>query len=169
MLLFDEVQVRERKCVDSKMLTYIGLVDYGEGSGETTALANHRLVFMFCPFRENYAQPVGVFASRGAAKGLSQLVLQAIVMLENAGAIVDGIVCDGASTNRKMWTELGVSGKLCTAKHFFEHPMDEDRKVYVFSDVSHLFKCIRNRLLKQRLLKVKGQWIKWWFYVAVHI
>ncbi|KAH7980106.1 hypothetical protein HPB49_013075 [Dermacentor silvarum] len=89
-----------------------------------------------------------MFASRGAAKGtdLSQLVLQAIVMLENAGAIVDGIVCDGASTNRKMWTELGVSGKLDTAKHVFEHPMDEDRKVYVFSDVPHLFKCIRKTI-----------------------
>lgn len=32
----------------------------------------------------------------------------------------------------------------------------------------HLFKCIRNRLLKQHLLRVKGQWVKWWFYVAVY-
>ncbi|KAH7942568.1 hypothetical protein HPB49_025363 [Dermacentor silvarum] len=46
MLLFDEVLVRERKCVDSKTLTYIGLVDYGEDSGETSALANHGLVFV---------------------------------------------------------------------------------------------------------------------------
>ncbi|KAH9376841.1 hypothetical protein HPB48_009749 [Haemaphysalis longicornis] len=170
MLLFDEIQVRERKCVESRTLTYIGLVDNGNGNGETSALVNHALVFVFCPLGENYAQPVGVFASRGATKGtvLSQLVLQAIVMLEEAGAIVDGIVCDGASTNRKMWTCLGVSGKLGATKHFFEHPMSEDRKVYVFSDVPHLFKCIRNRLLRQRLLKVKEEWVKWWFYVAVY-
>ncbi|KAH6944769.1 hypothetical protein HPB50_004973 [Hyalomma asiaticum] len=89
-------------------------------------------------------------------------------MLEKAGAIVDGIVCDGASTNRKMWSELGVNGKLDETKHLFEHPMCEDRKVYVFSDVPHLFKCIRNRLLKQRLLNVKGEWVKWWIYVAVY-
>ncbi|KAH6948621.1 hypothetical protein HPB50_025400 [Hyalomma asiaticum] len=89
-------------------------------------------------------------------------------MLEKAGAIVDGIVCDGASTNRKMWSELGVNGKLDETKHFFEHPMCEDRKVYVFSDVPHLFKSIRNRLLKQRLLNVKGEWVKWWFYAAVY-
>ncbi|KAH6930073.1 hypothetical protein HPB50_008776 [Hyalomma asiaticum] len=170
MLLFGEVQVRARKCVESKTLTYVGLVDYGEGGGETSALANHGLVFMFCPFGKNYAQPIGVFASRGATKGtiLSHLVLQAIVMLEKAGAIVDGIVCDGASTNRKMWSELGVNGKLDETKHFIEHPMCEDRKVYVFSDVPHLFKCIRNRLLKQRLLNVKGEWVKWWFYAAVY-
>ncbi|KAH9367695.1 hypothetical protein HPB48_007807 [Haemaphysalis longicornis] len=170
MLLFDEIQVRERKCVESRTLTYIGFVDNGNGNGETSALANHALVFMFCPFGENYAQPIGVFASRGATKGtvLSQLVLQAIVMLEEAGAIVDGIVCDGASTNRKMWTCLGVSGKLGATKHFFEYPISEDRKVYVFSDVPHLFKCIRNRLLRQRLLKVKGEWVKWWFYASVY-
>ncbi|KAH7943375.1 hypothetical protein HPB52_007602 [Rhipicephalus sanguineus] len=31
MLLFDEILVRERKSVNSKTLTYTGLVDYGDG------------------------------------------------------------------------------------------------------------------------------------------
>ncbi|KAH7954271.1 hypothetical protein HPB49_017124 [Dermacentor silvarum] len=73
-----------------------------------------------------------------------------------------------AATNRKMWTHLGVSGKLDKAKNFFEHPVNEDRKVFAFSDVPHLFKYIRNRLLKQRLLKVNGQWVKWDLYTAVY-
>lgn len=47
MLLFDAVHVRERLCVDSIMLTYIGLIDYSEGSRETSILADHKLVFMF--------------------------------------------------------------------------------------------------------------------------
>ncbi|KAH7942060.1 hypothetical protein HPB49_020112 [Dermacentor silvarum] len=176
MLLFDEIQVRERKCVNSKTLTYTGLVDHGHGgnhaesSADTAGLANHALVFMFIPFGESYTQPVGVFASRGPTKGtvLSQLVLQAIILLENAGAIVDGIVCDGASTNRRMWTELGIDGKLGAKKNSFEHPMSDARKVYVFSDVPHLVKCVRNRLLKQRSLKVNGQWVHWSCYVAVY-
>ncbi|KAH7985071.1 hypothetical protein HPB49_026625 [Dermacentor silvarum] len=67
-----------------------------------------------------------------------------------------------------MWTHLGVSGKLDKAKNFFEHPVNEDRKVFAFSDVPHLFKYIRNRLLKQRLLKVNGQWVKWDLYTAVY-
>ncbi|KAH9383950.1 hypothetical protein HPB48_025894 [Haemaphysalis longicornis] len=101
MLLFDEILVRERKSVNSKTLTYTGLVDYGEKDQQCSELANHALVFMFCPFGDSYAQPIGVFASKGATKAtvLSQLVLQAIVMLENAGAQVDGIVCDGAASN----------------------------------------------------------------------
>lgn len=68
-------------------------------------------------------------------------------MLENAGALVDGIVCDKEATNRKMWTHLGFSGKLGEAINFFERPVSEERKVFAFSDVPHLFKCIRKRLL----------------------
>ncbi|KAH6939754.1 hypothetical protein HPB50_021558 [Hyalomma asiaticum] len=174
MLLFDEMQVRERKCVNSKTLTYAGFVDHGEGvnraKSSATGLANHALVFMFIPFGESYTQPIGVFASRGPTKGtvLSQLVLQAIILLEKAGALVDGIVCDGASTNRRMWMELGINGKLSSRKNSFEHPMNDARKVYVFSDVPHLVKCVRNRLVKQRSLKVNGRWVHWSCYVAVY-
>ncbi|XP_040074289.1 uncharacterized protein LOC115313165 [Ixodes scapularis] len=63
MLLFDEIQVRERKAVNSKTLSYTGLVDHGDTDQESSELANHGLVFMFCPFGESYAQPVAVFAS----------------------------------------------------------------------------------------------------------
>ncbi|KAH6942676.1 hypothetical protein HPB50_009227 [Hyalomma asiaticum] len=100
ILLFDEMQVRERKCVNSKTLTYAGFVDHGEGvnraKSSATGLANHALVFMFIPFGESYTQPIGVFASRGPTKGtvLSQLVLQAIILLENAGV------------SAEVWSEL---------------------------------------------------------------
>lgn len=154
--------------------TYAGFVDHYEGVNRAkcsaTGLANHALVFMFIPFGENYTQPISVFASRGPMKGtvLSQLVMQAIILLEKAGALVDGIVCDAASTNRRMWTELGINGKLGSRKNSFEHPMNDARKVYVFSDVPHLVKCIRNRLLKQRSLKVNGKWVHWSCCVAVY-
>jgi len=34
---------------------------------------------------------------------LAQLVLKAITLVENTGIIVDGLVCDGATTNKKMY------------------------------------------------------------------
>jgi len=37
---------------------------------------------------------------------IAQLVLRAIGSLEKIGIFVDGIICDGATTNRKMWKEL---------------------------------------------------------------
>ncbi|KAH7964989.1 hypothetical protein HPB49_002734 [Dermacentor silvarum] len=169
MLLMDEMQVRQCKRFNSRTLTYDGFVDQGEQSMESPDLADHALVLMFCPFTDSYAQPVAVFASKNATRGtvLCQLLLQAIVLLEEAGAIIDGVVCDGASTNRTMWKHLGVSGDMEKGKHFFEHPLDAERNVYVFSDVPHLFKCIRNRLLKQKYLKVNGKWVKWSHYVSV--
>ncbi|KAH7935319.1 hypothetical protein HPB52_005744 [Rhipicephalus sanguineus] len=132
-------------------------------------LTDHALVFMFCPFTDSYAQPVAVFASKNATRGtvLYQLLLQTIVLLEEAGVFIDGVVCDGASTNRTMWKHLGISGDVEREKNFFEHPLDAERNVYMFSDVPHLFKCIRNRLLKQKYMKVHGKWVKWSHYVSV--
>jgi len=80
--------------------------------------------------------------------------MKAIILLEKSGAFVDGLVCDGAATNRKMWTIFGVSGIKDNVKHYFTHPLMDDRKVFVFSDVPNLFKNIRNRLHDKKYLKV---------------
>lgn len=127
-------------------------------------------LLLFCPFGDSYAQPIGVFAAKNATKGsiLAQLLLQAIVMLEEAGAKIHGFVCDGASTNRSMWNILGVNGSLKESCNSFTHPVDPERKVFAFSDTPHLFKCVRNRLKQQRYLKNEGQWIKWEYYAEVY-
>lgn len=48
-------------------------------------------------------------------------------MLENAGALVHGVIGDGASINRKMWASIG------TWNSSFNHPLSNDRKVFMFS------------------------------------
>jgi len=55
------------------------------------------------------------------------------------------IVSDGAQTNRRLWTELGVSGSI-KINFKIQYMRDEWRSIYVFSDVPHLMKNIRNRL-----------------------
>lgn len=86
-------------------MTYTGTVDFGDEP--QAELADHGLVFMSVPFGESYTQPIGVYATKWPRKGavLAQLVIQAINLLEQSGAILDGIVCDGASTNHIMWHE----------------------------------------------------------------
>ncbi|KAH9364349.1 hypothetical protein HPB48_012123 [Haemaphysalis longicornis] len=156
MLVFDEIQVRQGRDVNAGTMTYIGQVEGNEKDGPQ--LADHGLVFLFVPFADSYAQPVGVFASKGPTKGveLAKLVLQAISLLEAAGVFVDGLVCDGAATNRSLWNHLGVSGKLGNLRHTFENPVCPERRVFVFSDAPHLMKCIRNRICKSKLLKAGG-------------
>lgn len=167
-IIFDEMQVRKSRKVDSKTMTYVGLTqDAGDDARE---LADHALVFMFCPFGDSYAQPIGVFATKNATKGsvLAQLLLQAIVLMKEAGARIHGFVCDGASTNRSMWNMLGINGELERSCNSLTHPTDPERKVFAFSDVPHLFKCTRNRLKQQRCPKKEAKWIRWDDYAAVY-
>lgn len=159
ILLLDEIATRESISVHTKSLTYKGLVDFGmdnEQSPEFSHKANHGLVIMFQPLFDDYTQPIAVFASRGPVKGhvLAQLIIKAIVLLENVGAQVHGVVTDGASTNRKFWAELGVNGSRTNLKNYFQHPSSEDRRVFVFSDTPHLIKTIRNRLYNNKILQV---------------
>ena len=85
---------------------------------------------------------------------LAKLVIKAILLLEDAGGHVVGLTSDGASTNRSMWKELGICPDIEGFKNFFENPYDNDRKVFVFSDVPHLMKTIRNRLHSNKQLRV---------------
>lgn len=85
---------------------------------------------------------------------LAQLIIKAISILENSGAKIDGIVSDGASTNRKLWVKLGISGSIDCVKNYIIHPLDDSRKIFMFSDAPHLIKNVRNRLLNKKSLKV---------------
>jgi len=58
--------------------------------------------------------------------------------LENVGASVDGVVSDGASTNRKLWSELGISDKTANFANSIKHPLDNKKKKFI---------CFRMRLI----------------------
>jgi len=85
---------------------------------------------------------------------LAQLVIKSICLLENIGLRVDGVVSDGASTNRKLWVELGISGQQNKITNSFEHPLNPKRKVFMFADAPHLIKNVRNRLHNKKSLRV---------------
>lgn len=88
---------------------------------------------------------------------LAKICVKAISASENAGAKVHGIISDGASTNKTMWSKLGEFGckaDLHETRNWFTHPLFPGRKVFVFSDTPHVFKNIRNRLLTHHQLQV---------------
>lgn len=159
ILLLNEMSTRESVSVATKNLTYKGLIDFGSGEGrftEFTEKADHALVIMYQMLNDSYTQPIAVFASKGPVKGdvLAKLIIKAICLMEKIGAKIHGVVSDGASTNRKFWTVLGVDASKDNLRNYFEHPSVEGRKVYVFSDTPHLMKTIRNRLYNNKVLQV---------------
>ncbi|KAF0702622.1 Uncharacterized protein FWK35_00026481, partial [Aphis craccivora] len=102
---------------------------------------------------------------------LAQLVIKAICLLEGIGAIFNGVVSDGASTNRKLWAELGISGQKGQVKNCFEHPLKNNKKVFMFSDAPHLIKNVRNRLYNKKSLRESPEkpFIRWSHYVDVYM
>ena len=106
IILLDEMSTRKTLLLDQKTMTFIGLEDYGDDLPKNVdgEMADHGLVIMFQPLYDNYSQPIAVFVSKGVATGddLAVLVIQAIVMLEKAGAKIHGVVADGGKPNRKM-------------------------------------------------------------------
>jgi hypothetical protein len=84
---------------------------------------------------------------------LAQLVIKAICLLKNAGAKVDGVVSDAATSNRKLWTELGISGSKDKINNKFRHPLDNKKHIFMFSDAPHLIKNVRNRLHNKKSLR----------------
>lgn len=80
IILLDEIHLRECVSINSKTLTYTGLIDFGTGNGSLTLddKADHGLVIMFQPLADFYCQPIGVFASKGPVSGevLAQLVIK---------------------------------------------------------------------------------------------
>ncbi|KAF0716597.1 Reverse transcriptase domain-containing protein, partial [Aphis craccivora] len=47
---------------------------------------------------------------------------------------VHGFISDGAQTNRKVWNEYGLGGKLNSCQNYVEHFVDPERKFFAFSD-----------------------------------
>ena len=75
--------------------------------------------------------------------------------MEKAGGKVHAVVCDGASTNRGVWPEFGITAKFnSTIKNYFSNPYDDKRNIYIFSDVPHIIKLIRNNLHNRKEFKV---------------
>ncbi|KAK3931680.1 Transposable element P transposase [Frankliniella fusca] len=114
-------------------------------------LGDHALVISFQPFRGKWVQAIACFLTRGNASDeeLTKLVLEAVILLERSGLIVDAVVTDGATWNRSMWTKFGVTADKPSA----EHPCDTDRCLWFISDFPHLLKCMRNCLCTKKIIK----------------
>lgn len=156
-LMWDEMSIRKDLKWDSKMLKWNGVINFGSDVKEPAeqGLTDHVLVLVFRPFRHKWIQPIGWFASKGAANQhvLSEIIIKAIILLYRSGAIVKATVCDGHSSNKAALLKMGVSGKKC-GSNFFEHPLDENIKIYAFIDVPHLIKCTRNQILNYTVVQV---------------
>ncbi|GFU30104.1 transposable element P transposase [Trichonephila clavipes] len=74
-----------------------------------------------------------------------------IVELDSIGFKVIGVVSDNNSINRKAMSNFSVPPKL---SRVYPHPSDSSKPLFFVIDSVHIFKCIRNNWINQ---KMQGQ------------
>ncbi|KZR98537.1 Uncharacterized protein APZ42_005993, partial [Daphnia magna] len=126
-LMWDEMSIRKDLTWDSRMMKWNGIINFGSDSTQVAPqeLCDHVLVLLFRPLRDSWVQPIGWFASKGAAnyKVLTEIIFKAIVMLYRSGAIVKCVVCDGHSCNKAALKNMNISCAKETDNHFL-HPLN---------------------------------------------
>ena len=172
ILCFEEIKLHEDVKFNVKTLEFEGFVDFGEFTpvGSENKKADHALVFLYRPFLGSWIQTVALYLSRGAASGdvLAKLMLKCILALESHELCVEGVVSDGAQSNRNMWSHFGVSGCLENPINWVQHPVSVSRKLYFFSDYVHLVKCVRNNLLNHGCFKFGDKFVRMDHYEVLH-
>lgn len=83
-------------------------------------------------------------------------LMRVIKEVEHAGYPVVALVHDLGPNNIKMWKELGIDAM--ERKISFKNPA-ADRDVYVFADVPHLIKLIRNNFLDSGFYMKNGNYV----------
>lgn len=103
-LLVDECKVSKTKKYDKNTMELFGFIDLGHHTPQKmkNSLGDHALVIMFQPFAGHGLQALACFLSGGDISGdiLSKLMLECVILCENAGLYIDAI-SDGATWNRE--------------------------------------------------------------------
>ena len=73
------------------------------------------------------------------------LINDIILKIEQIGIEVWALTCDGGPTNQALLKKLGIS----TENTSFANPADPSRQIFVFLDVPHLLKLIRNHIMDE--------------------
>nr|CAI5828466.1 unnamed protein product [Callosobruchus analis] len=130
VLTFDEMYVSNKVDIDKKDQQVIDLHKACQ-----TIMARGLI--------SHWKQPVYYQFDQTMTKDILQNVISE---LYDANFIVIGITSDMGAGNVGLWSKLDVGhNKNC----FFRHLCDESLKVFVFADVSHLIKLVRNHLIDQ--------------------
>lgn len=147
VLLFDEMSLKEHLDYNIKLDYFEGYQDLGDGK-RSNVLANHALVIMLRGLYDNWKIPIGYYLNSGpiAAQSLSDITFDCINKTYSIGFNVRVVVCDQGSNNRSLYKMLGVT----TDSPYFIHP--NQGQVFAIFDCPHLFKSIRNCLLKQNII-----------------
>lgn len=111
---------------------------------------------MFVSANEAFKIPLGYFMVNSLSAEMKEnLVKQCLASLHEAGVITLSLTFDGASRNLTLINNLGLkiqnAGDFNSMKTYFICPYSK-RKFFIFYDMSHMFKLVRNILADKKVL-----------------
>jgi hypothetical protein len=138
VLTFDEIYINDKVAIDRKVEKVVG-------PHKTCQCVMVRSLFA------SWKQPVYYQYD----KAMDACTLNNIISkLHDAGYIVVAVANDMGPDNQKLWLELGIG--MHRKKCYFPNPACDSLKVFVFADVPHLLKLLRNYFLDQGFF-LKGE------------
>lgn len=165
-LTLDEISIREQLIYSGNR--FHGGIDLGTGlsggeDSDNIIKAKNALVFMAVSQTENWKIPIGYFLIDSLnGEERANLLTLAFENLHKVNCKVFSITFDGASANLSMCTSLGANFKYNeNFKPYFQNPITQE-PVYIFWDLCHMVKLVRNTLGDKGTLKTEtNEEIKW--------
>lgn len=163
-LVMDEISIRKRIEWDGTRFT--GFIDVGGHiDSEELPEAREAIVFLLVCLNQCWKVPVGYFLTNGLSAGdKAQLIKKCLEFVHQADVVVTSLTFDGAASNISAVQQLGAElNNPYKLKTFFRHPVTE-KNVYVFLDICHMVKLLRNCFGALKTLKNSSdEFIKWEF------
>lgn len=127
ILSFDEMKIRSG-------------YEYDKANDTLLSPSNYVQVVLARGLMQKWKQPVYYnYDCNMTASILNNIIEQ----LYSVGYMVVAVVSDMGPGNQSVWKQLSIG----IMKTWFPHPVKENARVYVFADVPHLIKLIRNHFI----------------------
>ena len=120
------------------------------------------MVFLVNAVNDRFKIPVAYYFLNGLnANERSNLILEVLMFLIDAGIEISSLTFHGAPANISTTTKLGASFELSNMEPFFRHPTSNS-VIPIFLDVCHMMKLVRNTLGNIFIIvDGDGRHIKW--------
>lgn len=135
-------------------------------ANDTLRLASEVLVFMLVAINQNFKLPIAYYyTDKLSGREKAKLLKNILCTLYEKNLDVVSITFDGASSNISMCQELGayLRTEIEEIKPYFDHPIDKSKRIYIFYDVCHMIKLVRNIISKYDLTNNENKTISWKF------
>lgn len=174
-LVIDKMSIKQEIIYDKSSGQYYGGIDLGNFENkngnkscknDNPIMATNALVFMTVSQNGSWKVPIGYFFVRGLSSvERANLLKLALKALHSYNCSVYSITFDGAGSNLGMCQVLGANFKYGpNFKPYFQNPVTME-PCYVFLDLCHMIKLVRNTLGECEILRTTNKEIISWHFI----